>query len=73
MNGGVFRSDDAGATWTKTNEDRKLRQRAFYYTHIFADPKDKDSVYALNTGVYKSTDGGKTFGTSSSPAAWRQS
>jgi len=61
--GGVFRSDDGGATWAKVNEDRKLRQRAFYYTHIFADPKDKDTVYALNTGFYKSTDGGKTFKT----------
>jgi photosystem II stability/assembly factor-like uncharacterized protein len=65
--GGVYRSDDAGATWTKTNEDHKLRQRAFYYTHIFADPKDKDSVYALNTGVYRSTDGGKTFNTTLRP------
>lgn len=65
--GGVFRSDDAGATWTKTNDDRKLRQRAFYYTHIFADPKDKDTVYGLNTGVYKSTDGGKTFNTTLRP------
>src|SRR5207248_10762828 len=61
--GGVFRSDDGGSTWTKTNEDRKLRQRAFDYTHIFADPKNKDTVYALNTGFYKSTDRGKTFKT----------
>ncbi|HZU22081.1 MAG TPA: hypothetical protein VE998_04555 [Terriglobales bacterium] len=65
--GGVFRSDDGGATWSKTNDDRKLRQRAFYYTHIFADPKDKDTVYALNTGFYKSTDGGKTFKTTLRP------
>lgn len=65
--GGVFRSDDGGATWTKVNEDRKLRQRAFYYTHIFADSKDKDTVYALNTGFYKSTDGGKTFKTTLRP------
>ncbi|MBI2835726.1 MAG: glycosyl hydrolase [Acidobacteria bacterium] len=61
--GGVYRSDDAGATWTRVNEERKLRQRAFYYTHIFADPKDRETVYALNTGFYKSTDGGKTFPT----------
>jgi photosystem II stability/assembly factor-like uncharacterized protein len=66
--GGVFRSDDAGQTWSKTNEERKLRQRAFYYTHIFADPKDKDTVYALNTGMYRSTDGGKTFATSLHPS-----
>ena len=66
-NGGVFRSDDAGQTWAKTNEEHKLRQRAFYYTHIFADPKEKDTVYALNTGMYRSTDGGKTFATSLHP------
>jgi photosystem II stability/assembly factor-like uncharacterized protein len=59
--GGVYRSDDGGKTWAKTNEDRKLRQRAFYYTHIFADPQNADTVYGLNTGVYKSVDGGKTF------------
>ena len=59
--GGVFRSDDAGATWEKTNDERKLRQRAFYYSRIYADPKDKETVYCLNTSFYKSTDGGKTF------------
>ena len=59
--GGVFRSDDAGKTWEKTNEDRKLRQRAFYYSRVYADPKDKDVVYGLNTRMYKSLDGGKTF------------
>jgi photosystem II stability/assembly factor-like uncharacterized protein len=59
--GGVFRSDDAGATWTRLNQERKLRQRAFYYTRIYADPKDTSTVYVLNTSVWKSTDGGKTF------------
>jgi photosystem II stability/assembly factor-like uncharacterized protein len=59
--GGVFRSDDAGATWTKTNSDRNLRQRAWYYTRIYADTKDTATVYALNTGFYRSTNGGKTF------------
>ncbi|MDO8502059.1 MAG: glycosyl hydrolase [Gemmatimonadaceae bacterium] len=59
--GGVFRSDDAGATWTKTNSERNLRQRAWYYTRIFADTKDTSTVYALNTGMYRSTNGGKTF------------
>jgi photosystem II stability/assembly factor-like uncharacterized protein len=62
-NGGVFVSDDAGATWTRTNEDRNLRQRAFYYTHIYADPVEKDTVYVLNVQFFKSTDGGKTFPT----------
>ena len=57
--GGVFRSDDGGATWRRTNDERKLRQRAFYYSRIYADPQDRDTVYALNTGFYKSTDGGE--------------
>src|SRR6478672_604527 len=59
--GGVFRSMDGGATWTRTNSERRLRQRAWYYTRIFADPKDENSIYVLNTGMYRSTDGGKTF------------
>jgi photosystem II stability/assembly factor-like uncharacterized protein len=59
--GGVFRSTDGGATWTRTNSERRLRQRAWYYTRIFADPKDENSIYVLNTGMYRSTDGGKTF------------
>ena len=62
-NGGVFSSDDAGATWQRVSEDRRLRQRAFYYTRIYADPKSRDTVYVLNTGFYKSTDGGKTYRT----------
>lgn len=59
--GGVFLSDDAGATWTQVNDERRLRQRAFYYTRIFADTKDRDTVYVLNTGFYRSTDAGKTY------------
>jgi photosystem II stability/assembly factor-like uncharacterized protein len=59
-NGGVFSSDDAGATWKKISEDRALRQRAFYYSRIYADPKAKDTMYVLNVGFHKSTDGGKT-------------
>ena len=59
--GGVFRSDDAGKTWIRTNDERKLRQRAFYYSRIYADPWNKDIVYGLNTGLYKSIDGGRTF------------
>ena len=60
-NGGVFVSDDAGATWKQLSDDRRLRQRAFYYSRIYADPKVKDTAYALNTGFYKTTDGGKTW------------
>jgi photosystem II stability/assembly factor-like uncharacterized protein len=59
--GGVFLSDDGGAQWKQVNDDRRLRQRAFYYSRIYADPQAKDTVYILNTGVYRSTDAGKTI------------
>src|SRR5262245_27628069 len=59
--GGVFRSDNAGRTWTKVNEERRLRQRAWYYTRVYADPKNVDTCYVLNTGFYRSNDGGRTF------------
>ncbi|HEX6370931.1 MAG TPA: hypothetical protein VF006_18575 [Longimicrobium sp.] len=61
--GGVFRSDDRGDTWERVNTERKLRQRAFYYTRLLADPKEKDRVYVLNVGFFRSDDGGKTFPT----------
>ncbi|MBP1660872.1 MAG: glycosyl hydrolase, repeat-containing protein, partial [Candidatus Aminicenantes bacterium] len=59
--GGVFRSDDGGQVWRRVNEDRRLRQRAWYYSRIYADPKDAETVYVLNTAFYRSTDGGKTY------------
>ena len=59
--GGVFRSENGGKNWTKVNEERRLRQRAWYYSRIYADPKNADTVYVLNTGFYKSNDAGKTF------------
>jgi photosystem II stability/assembly factor-like uncharacterized protein len=59
--GGIFRSDDAGATWTKLNGDNSIKQRAWYYSQIFADPKNENTVYAVNTSFFRSTDGGKAF------------
>ncbi len=59
---GLYRSDDAGRSWRLTNNDGRVRQRAWYFSKIYADPKSVDTVYAVNTGLLKSTDGGKTFG-----------
>lgn len=65
--GGVFRSDDGGDTWSKLNESRALRQRAWYYTRIYADSEDANIVYVLNVRYHKSTDGGKTFTAAAAP------
>jgi photosystem II stability/assembly factor-like uncharacterized protein len=59
--GGVFRSDDGGDTWRKVNSDRSLRQRAWYYSRIYADTEDENIVYVMNVGYHKSTDGGRSF------------
>ena len=59
-NGGLLRSDDAGATWSMVNQNRAIRQRAFYYTHVFADHQNQDVVYLQNTALFRSADGGKT-------------
>ncbi|HVH88414.1 MAG TPA: hypothetical protein VM912_16965 [Terriglobales bacterium] len=65
--GGLYRSDDGGEHWRLVNDDHRFRQRAWYYTHVFADPKNADVVYVLNTGSYRSIDAGKTFTQLSTP------
>ncbi len=57
--GGLYRSDDAGNSWKRVNDDERYRQRAWYFSHIFADPKQADTVYVFNTGTFRSTDGGR--------------
>jgi photosystem II stability/assembly factor-like uncharacterized protein len=59
--GGLFRSDDGGEKWTRVNEENKLRQRAWYYSNVIADPKSPETVYVMNVQFHKSVDGGKTF------------
>ena len=59
--GGLFRSNDAGDTWDLVNDDRKLRQRAWYYSRVYVDPTNPETVYGLNVGFHKSTDGGESF------------
>lgn len=59
--GGVYKSTDGGESWRNTNSDRALRQRAWYYSRIYADTQEEDKVYVMNVGYHTSTDGGKTF------------
>jgi photosystem II stability/assembly factor-like uncharacterized protein len=59
--GGLYRSDDGGAHWRRVNDDGRLTQRAWYFSTILADPKDVDTLYAENTGLFRSADGGKSF------------
>jgi photosystem II stability/assembly factor-like uncharacterized protein len=60
-NGGLYRSDDGGVNWTLVNPDHRFTQRAWYFTHVWADPKNVGGVYIANTGLYRSSDGGKSF------------
>jgi len=56
--GGIYRSDDAGLSWTRINS---LNPRPMYYSQIRVDPSDNDYLYVLGTSLYKSSDGGETF------------
>ena len=67
VDGGVFRSDDAGQTWKHVNKDPGIRDRGWYYTHIFADPQDENTVYVLAASMVKSIDGGVTFESVNTP------
>ena len=60
---GMYRSDDAGATWKLLSEDRNTVTRSWYYMNVTADPLNENVVYAINAPIMKSIDGGKTFTT----------
>jgi photosystem II stability/assembly factor-like uncharacterized protein len=59
--GGIFRSDDGGATWARTNGEQKFQVRPWYYSAVTADPTNENVVYVMNLQVWKSIDAGKTF------------
>jgi photosystem II stability/assembly factor-like uncharacterized protein len=59
--GGLFRSDDGGETWRRTSDDHDIRQRAWYFSNVYADPGNDDAVWVLNTSLLKSVDGGREF------------
>jgi len=59
--GGLFRSDDGGQNWKLVNNSMDITQRAFYYSYVYIDPKDANTIYLPNVGLYVSHDGGKTL------------
>jgi photosystem II stability/assembly factor-like uncharacterized protein len=59
--GGLYRSDNGGKKFRRITDNHELIQRAWYYTHVDADPRDPNTVYVLNALFWRSTDGGKTF------------
>ena len=65
--GGLYRSEDGGESWSQVNDERKIRQRAWYYTRVYADTQDEDVVYVLNVRYHKSENGGKSFETYNAP------
>ena len=65
--GGVFASADAGETWTKTSDNSEVRQRSWYFSKIFCDPKNENLIYICNVALNRSRDGGKTFSQINTP------
>ena len=65
--GGLYRSDDGGISWNNVNSERNLRQRAWYYTRVYADTENVNTVYVLNVNYHKSTDGGQSFESYNAP------
>ena len=59
--GGLFKSEDAGESWTRVTNDHRLIQRAWYYIELFVDPKNEEKVYVLSAPMLKSIDGGRTW------------
>lgn len=59
--GGMFVSEDAGASWNRVSGDHRLIQRAWYYIEVFPDPNDEHTLYVMSAPALRSVDGGKTW------------
>ena len=59
--GGLFVSNDAGKSWSMASGDNRLVQRAWYYTEVFTDPNNENTVYVMSAPFLRSIDGGKTW------------
>ena len=60
INSGLFRSDDGGANWYRSTTDPRITGSTFF-GKIYVDPRNPDLIYVMQTSMYRSTDGGKTF------------
>ena len=59
--GGIYRSDDAGASWHKMSDEKRIWGRGWYFCNVAVDPRNPETVYVSNTSLYRSTDGGKNW------------
>ena len=65
--GGLYASEDGGKKWKYVNDEHKVRERAWYYSWVYPDPKNAETLYLPNVFMHKSTDGGKSFSNLSVP------